>query len=149
MGSSHRKPPNRRPWIVLGVLLCVAVVAVIAVLTKGFGMFGDASSTERVAQDRCQTEVRDQLASPSTTTLSDLKAETSTLDPDSKDLFKLTLDGPLKGVDHSRITVWNVSGVAQEEKTAYGDAIHDRFDCRAYFVDGNLVDALVLFDRDH
>jgi hypothetical protein len=119
---------------------------VIAVTTKGFGF---ADSNERTAQDRCQSDVHNQLASPSTTKLSDLKTETTSLDPESRDLFKLTLDGPLKEVEHSRITVWNVSGVAEKEQSAFGEAIHDRFDCRAYFVDGKLADMLVVFDHDH
>jgi len=65
----------------------------------------------------------------------------------SKDLFAL-LDDPLKRVDHSRITVWNVSGVV-DAPNAFGAMIHDPFSCRAYFIDGNLAHTLVLFDHDH
>jgi hypothetical protein len=87
------------------------------------------------------------LAEPSTAKLSNVEVASTVLDPDSKDLFSL-LDDPLKGVDHSRITVLNVSGVV-DAPNASGSTMHDPFSCRAYFIDGNLAHTLVLFDHDH
>jgi len=127
----------------------VVVLAVSAVATRGFGLLNAPDrSPERTAQDRCQSDVLNQLASPSTAKLSNVKAETTVLDPDSKDLFSL-LDDALKGVDHARITVLNVSGVVDVPGDAFGAAMHDPFSCRAYFVDGDLVHTLVLFHHDH
>jgi hypothetical protein len=94
-----------------------------------------------------EPEVLNRLAEPSTAKLSNVEVASTVLDPDSKDLFSL-LDDPLKGVDHSRITVWNVSGVV-DAPNALGATMHDPFSCRAYFIDGNLAHTLVLFDHDH
>jgi hypothetical protein len=107
----------------------------------------DGAYFERTAQDRCEPEVLNRLAEPSTAKLSNVEVASTVLDPDSKDLFSL-LDDPLKGVDHSRITVWNVSGVV-DAPNAFGATMHDPFSCRAYFIDGNLAHTLVLFDHDH
>jgi hypothetical protein len=107
-----------------------------------------ADSKERSAQGRCESDVLNRLASPSTAKLSNVETARSVLDPDKTDLFPLELDEGLKGVDHSRITVWNVSGVV-DAQNAFGAVIHDRFSCRAYFVDGSLAETLVLFDHDH
>lgn len=106
------------------------------------------NTAEREAQERCATDVRGKLASPETARLSEVQSKLSDLDPDSRDLFALTTNEPLKGIDHARITVWNVSGTV-EAQTEVGSMIRDPFTCRAYFVDGNLVDTLVLFDREH
>jgi hypothetical protein len=146
-GSPQRRMRRKRLWLAAAVVLCGAVVAVVAVATRGFGLIdSEQDSNQAVAADRCQSEVMKRLAEPSAATLSGVKTETSVLDPDSRDLFSL-LDDPLKGVDQSRITVWNVSGVVEAPGAA--GTVHDRFDCRAYFVDGSVQHTLVLFDHDH
>lgn len=139
-----------RTWLIAAAAGCVTIVAVILVATGGFGLLtpADHISPDRTAHDRCESDVRKRLASPSTATLSNVKAEPTALDPDTKDLFSL-LDAPLRGVDHARITVWNVSGVVDITGDAFGGEIHDRFGCRAYFVDGTLEQTLVVFDHDH
>jgi hypothetical protein len=126
------------------------IVAVIAVATRGFGLANSADrpSKEDTAQDRCESDVLKRLAEPATVKLSNIEVASTDLDPDSKDLFSL-LDDPLKGVNHSRITVLNVTGVVDVNGDAFGEAIHDPFSCRAYFIDGNLSNTLVLFDHDH
>uniref|UniRef100_A0A5Q5CL61 Uncharacterized protein n=1 Tax=Mycobacterium sp. (strain JLS) TaxID=164757 RepID=A0A5Q5CL61_MYCSJ len=152
MGSSPLTPrkSRRRAWLIAVGAGCVVILAVIAVATRGFGIAEseDRPSKELTAQNRCESEVLKQLASPSTAKLSNVEVASTDLDPDSKDLFSL-LDDPLKGVDQSRITVLNVSGVVDVEGSAFGDPIHDPFSCRAYFIDGNLANTLVLFDHDH
>ncbi|MBX7455480.1 hypothetical protein GR927_46500 [Mycolicibacterium sp. 3033] len=105
-------------------------------------------TTEQVAEDRCATDVLDRLVSPSTARLSDVRTERSRLDSEGKDLFSLTLEKPLQGVDHTRITVLNVSGVVNAPSEV-GSTLQDHFDCRAYFVDGELVHALVLMAHEH
>ena len=151
MGSSPLTPRKykRRAWLITAAAVCVVILAVIAVATRGFGLANstDRPSNERTAQDRCEPEVLNRLAEPSTAKLSNVEVASTVLDPDSKDLFSL-LDDPLKGVDHSRITVWNVSGVV-DAPNASGATMHDPFSCRAYFIDGNLAHTLVLFDHDH
>jgi hypothetical protein len=141
LGSPAATPPkrHRRVWLMADATVCVVTLVVIAVIAIATGGFGLANSKERAAQDRCESEVRNRLASPSAAKLSDVKAVTSDLDPDSRDMFPLTLDAPLKGVDHSRIMVWNVSGVV-DVPNEIGGMIHDPFTCRAYFVDGTLAD---------
>lgn len=136
---------RRVPLWLLACALIVGVVAVIAVRTHGFGLVDPA---EREAQDRCETEVRGKLVTPATAQLTDVQSKLSDLEPDSRDLFPLTTDEPLKGVEHSRIAVWNVSGTV-DAQTESGSTIHDPFVCRAYFVDGNLADTLVVFEREH
>ena len=64
------------------------------------------------------------------------------------DLFSLFSGGRLNGVDHSRISVQSVEGVVVAPNEV-GGTLHDPFTCRAYFVDGDLVDTLVVFDHDH
>ncbi|MBY0289319.1 MAG: hypothetical protein K2X52_19585 [Mycobacteriaceae bacterium] len=152
MGSSPLTPRKswRRAWLMAVGAGCVVILAVIAVATRGFGIAesGDRPSKELTAQNRCESDVLKQLASPSMAKLSNVEVASTDLDPDSQDLFSL-LDDPLKGVDHSRITVLNVSGVVDVEGNAFGDTIHDTFSCRAYFIDGDLANTLVLFDHDH
>jgi hypothetical protein len=152
MGSSPLTPRKnrRRAWLIAAGAACVVILAVIAVATRGFGFANstDRPSKELAAQDRCESDVLKRVASPSTAKLSNVEAASTVLDPDSKDLFSL-LDDPLKGVDHSRITVLNVSGVVDINGDAFGATIHDPFSCRAYFIDGNLAHTLVLFDHDH
>lgn len=150
--SSSGPTPRRyttRAWLIAAVAGCVVILVVTAVATRGFGLADstDRTSNERTAQDRCEPEVLKRLAEPSTAKLSSVETASTVLDPESKDLFSL-LDEPLKGVDHSRITVWNVSGVV-DAPNAFGAMLHDPFSCRAYFIDGNLVHTLVLFDHDH
>jgi hypothetical protein len=151
MGGSPLTPRKykRRAWLIAATAGCVVILVVTVVATRGFGLANstDHTSNEHTAQDRCEPEILNRLASPSTAKLSNVEAANTVLDPDSKDLFAL-LDDPLKGVDHSRITVWNVSGVV-EAQNAFGAMIHDPFSCRAYFIDGNLAHTLVLFDHDH
>ena len=151
MGSSPLTPRKykRRAWLIAAAAVCIVILAVIVVATRGFGLANstDRTSNERMAQDRCEPEVLNRLAEPSTAKLSNVEVASTVLDSDSKDLFSL-LDDPLKGVDHSRITVWNVSGVVNAPN-ALGATMHDPFSCRAYFIDGNLAHTLVLFDHDH
>jgi hypothetical protein len=152
MGSSPKTPrKNRtRAWFIAAAAICAVTLVVTVVTTRGFGVANsiDRTSNERTAQDRCESDVLKRLASPSTAKLSNVEVASTALDPDSKDLFSL-LDDPLKGVDHSHITVLNVSGVVDVNGDAFGATIHDPFSCRAYFVDGNLANTLVLFDHDH
>jgi hypothetical protein len=152
MGSSPKAPRKyrTRAWLIAAAMGCIVILAVIAVVTRGFGLANstDRPSNERTAQGRCESDVRSRLASPSTAKLSNIEVASTVLDPDSKDLFSL-LDDPLKGVDHSRITVLNVSGFVDVNGDAFGATIHDPFSCRAYFIDGNLAHTLVLFDHDH
>lgn len=152
MGSSPPTPRKnrRRVWLIAAGAVCVVILAVIAVATRGFGLLDstDHPSKELTAKDRCESEVLKRLASPSTAKLSNVEVASAALDPDSKDLFSL-LDESLKGVDHSRIAVLNVSGFVDVAGDAFGATIHDPFSCRAYFVDGNLANTLVLFDHDH
>ena len=151
MGSSPLTPRTykKRAWLIAAAAVCVVILVVTVVATRGFGLANstDRPSNERTAQDRCEPEVLNRLAEPSTAKLSNVEVASTVLDPDSKDLFSL-LDDPLKGVDRSRITVWNVSG-AVDAPNALGATMHDLFSCRAYFIDGNLAHTLVLFDHDH
>jgi hypothetical protein len=152
MGSAPLAPRKnrRRAWLIAAGAGCVVILAVIAVVTRGFGLANstDRASKELTAQDRCESDVLKRVASPSTAKLSNVEVASTELDPDSKDLFSL-LDDPLTGVDHSRITVLNVSGVVNVNGDAFGATMHDPFSCRAYLIDGNLAHTLVLFDHDH
>jgi len=151
MADSPGIPRKRRKrvWLIAAAAGFLVILGVTALATRGFGLAKstDRHSNERAAQDRCESEVLNRLASPSTAKLSNVEAVSTALDPDSMDLFSL-LDDPLKGVDHSRITVSSVSG-AVDAQNAFGATIHDPFSCRAYFIDGNLVHTLLLFDHDH
>ena len=152
MGSSSlpARKNRRRGWLIAAGAGCVVILAVIAVATRGFGLTAstDRTSKEVTGQQRCESDVLNRLASPSAAKLSSVEVASTVLDPDSKDLFSL-LDDPLKGVDHSRVTVLNVSGFVDVSGNAFGATIHDPFSCRAYFIDGNLAHTLVLFDHDH
>lgn len=143
--------PRRRRvrlWILAASAAGLATLGVIAMIITKTHFFGLVNTAERAAQQRCETDVRSRLASPSTASLSDVQSTVSDLQPDSRDLFPLTINKPLKGVDHSRITVWNVTGTV-DAQTEGGTTIHDPFTCRAYFVDDTLADTLVLFDHQH
>ena len=127
--------------------MCGAILAGIAMTTRGFGLTNSTAvdTGERVARERCERDVLARLVSSSTATLSDVTLTSSQLDPQVMDLFALT-DGPLNGVDHSRITVRNVEDVV-EAPSEVGGTLHEPFTCRAYFVDDDLADTLVVFDR--
>lgn len=147
-GHDGRPGKNARRWWWIAAVGCALIVGVIAVTTTVFGLGGsddrDESERER-AQKRCETETLNRLISPSTAQLTKVQTELSQLDADSRDLFSL-LDEPLKGVDHSRIRVWNVSGVV-DAKNDFGGTIKTPFTCRAYFVDSGLAHTLVLLDN--
>ncbi|STZ41498.1 hypothetical protein [Mycolicibacterium gilvum] len=130
--------------------ICGATLVVIAISTRGFGLINStvANASARAAQERCERDVVARLASPSTARLSDITVTSTQLDPEVKDLFSSLEGGPLYGVDHSRITVRNVEGIV-EAPSEVGGTLHDPFVCRAYFIDGNLADTLVVFDHDH
>lgn len=144
---------SRRLLLLTTAGISAATIALIAVATHGFGLVESkgpadiAESQRRTAQGRCESAVFERLAAPSEADLSNVVTARSVLEPDSRDLFPL-LDDPLKGVDRSRVTVWNVSGIA-DAQNAFGSTIHDRFTCRAYFIDADLATTLVVFDHDH
>lgn len=146
---SPRRRWHRGLWLLVAGTACAVILVVVAISTRGFGLVDETKPPTKasVAQQRCEPEVIKRLASPSTAKLSDIETASTALDPDSTDLFSL-LEDPLKGVDHSRITVWNVSGVV-EVQTELGGAIEDPFNCRAYFIDDDLAHTLVLFDHGH
>ncbi|MGZ8809007.1 MAG: hypothetical protein ACXWZ0_18880 [Mycobacterium sp.] len=128
----------------------ISAAIVIAVVTGIFAVRDSeesAPSEGDAAQQRCEVDVVNRLASPSTAQISEIEAKSDVLDADSRDLFSL-LEPPLKGVDHSRIKVWNVAGVVNSQND-FGDTMQTPFTCRAYFLDGNLAHALVLLDHDH
>jgi hypothetical protein len=105
-------------------------------------------SAEQSAQERCRADVLKRLVAPASAHLTDVRTAPSPLDTEGRDLFSLTLEEPLKGVDISRITVLDVTGVVNS-LNEFGSTIQDPFDCRAYFVDGSLVQTLVVFDHAH
>ncbi|MGD9621626.1 MAG: hypothetical protein AB7G47_14860 [Mycolicibacterium sp.] len=143
------RPTGRGRLPVLAALAVAgAVIAALAVGAGGLRLWNSAPSAESSAQERCQSEVMNRLASPATANLSDVHTETSSLDLDARDLFAVTTSEPLKDIDAARITVLNVSGVVNAQNE-FGSTIQDRFDCRAYFVDGSLAHTLVLFDHAH
>ena len=80
--------------------------------------------------------------------ISDLNTQTSSLDADGRDFSSMNAAEPLRGIDASRITVLNVSGVVNAP-SEIGTTIADHFDCRAYFVDGAITHTLVVFDHAH
>ena len=158
MGSHHGDgPKSRRPLFVTAALVVAgAVLAAIAVAT-GLLQIGKSSQStpsaeqsaqQRSAQQRCQSDVLKRLVSPSNATLSEVRTETSNLDVDGRDFSSLNSSEPLRGIDISRITVQNVSGVVNAPSEV-GSTIQDHFDCRAYFVDGALAHTLVVFDHGH
>lgn len=128
-------------------LLLIAFVAlgIGMVIGNAVVMRGDAN--ERAAQDRCQQDVLNRLAAPSTAKLSEVKVASAQLDPQTTDLSPLSRDS-LKGADQSRITVRSVTGVVQAPN-AFGETLNDPFTCRAYFVDDKLADTLVVFEHAH
>ena len=140
---------GRRRLLVMGVLMvCGAAAVAVAVDTGTLRLPGSATSAQRSAQKRCESDVTSRLAAPNKARLADVRTENSTLDLDGRDLFPITLEEPLKGVDATRITVLNVSGVVNAQ-TEVGSTIQDHFNCRAYFVDGSLEHTLVVFEESH
>ena len=139
-----------RALLLAAAATCVAILAVIAITTRGFGLIEATSvdTRERAAQQRCERDVVARLVAPSTAKLSNVTVTSAQLDPEVMDLFSLTSGGPLNGVDHSRISVRSVEGVV-EAPNEVGGMLHDPFTCRAYFVDGDLADTLVAFEHDH
>jgi hypothetical protein len=140
---------TKRQLLVVATACLFGALAAIAWKTHGFGLVGPAPhQAHDVARERCEADVRKQLAAPESAALSAVRSVAGALEADGQDMFPLMTDEPLKGIDHSRITVWNVSGIV-DAKAEAGGTIHDPFTCRAYFVDGNLADTLVLFDHAH
>ena len=153
MGNHHGdRPASRRPLLVTAALIAVgAALVAIAVATGALrlGRVADSAlSAEQLAQQRCQSDVLKRLVSPDKATISDVHTETSTLDVEGRDFSSLNASEPLKGIDASRISVLNVSGVANAPSEV-ATTIQDHFDCRAYFVDGALAHTLVVFDHGH
>ena len=153
MGNHHGDRPARRsPLLLTATLIAVGAALVAIAFATGAlrpGKSADsAPSAEQLAQQRCQSDVLERLVSPEEATLSDVRTETSTLDVDGRDFSSLTASEPLKAIDASRISVLNVSGMANAPSEV-GTTIQDHFDCRAYFVDGALAHTLVVFDHAH
>lgn len=146
MGARKRT----RALLFAAAAMCGAILAVIAITTRGFGLIEATSvdTRESAAQQRCERDVEGRLVAPSTAKLSDVTVTSAQLDPEVMDLFSLSSGGPLNDVDHSRISVRSVEGVV-EAPNEVGGTLHDPFTCRAYFVDGDLADTLVVFDHDH
>lgn len=146
MDRHDNRPTGRRLLLIAAVFVIGAVLAAVAVtLVRGRP---SAPSAEQSAQQRCETDVKKRLFAPENATISDLKTEAGTLDPEALDFSSLTASEPLKDVDRSRISVLNVSGVVNAPSEV-GSMIRDHFDCRAYFVDGSLAHTLVVFDHGH
>jgi hypothetical protein len=150
MNHHRQDPPPRRNarlwWIVAGISTAFLIAVAIAISRVGDSDESVGSEAD-AAQQRCETDVVNRLASPSTAQISKIEAMSDVLDADSRDLFSL-LEQPLKGADHSRIKVWNVAGIVNSQND-FGDTMQSPFTCRAYFLDGNLVHTLVLLDHHH
>jgi hypothetical protein len=149
--SGDRNSHRRRLFVTAALIAAGVIIVAVAMSTDllRLGKHGEAAaSAEQLAADRCQSEVLKRLVSPSTAHLSAIRTEKASLDVDGRDQFPLTLEEPLKGVDQSRITILNVSGVVNAP-TEVGTTLEDHFDCRAYFVDGSLAHTLVLFEHEH
>jgi hypothetical protein len=146
------QPAGRRRLLLTGALVTLGAVAVAVALSVGAlrlpGSQPSGPSAESSAQQRCESDVTKRLAAPDKAHLSQVRTEDSSLDLEGRDLFPVTLEEPLKGVDTSRITVLNVSGVVNAQ-TEVESTIQDHFTCRAYFVDGALAHTLVVFDEKH
>ena len=142
---------DRRAVLVIATLIAAGAALAVAVATGVLraGSSGhSAPSGEKSAQQRCESDVRKRLMSPDTATLTDLQTEKVALDLAARDFSSVTASDQLKGIDPAHITVLNVSGVVNAPSQV-GSVLHDRFDCRAYFVDGSLAHTLVVFDHDH
>ena len=150
MNHHRQDPPPRRNarlwWIVAGISTAFLIAVAIAISRVG-DSDESVGSVADAAQQRCETDVVNRLASPSTAQISKIEAMSDVLDADSRDLFSL-LEQPLKGADHSRIKVWNVAGIVNSQND-FGDTMQSPFTYRAYFLDGNLAHTLVLLDHNH
>ena len=150
MNHHRQKPRPRRRTHLWWLAAAIAAAIVIAVATGILAVQGSeesAISEGDAAQQRCEVDVVDRLASPSTAQISEINAISDVLDADSRDLFSL-LEPPLKGIDRSRIRVWNVAGVVHS-KNDFGTTMRTPFTCRVYFLDSDLVHTLVLLDHHH
>lgn len=142
---------RRRLLMMAALMACGAAIVAIAVATGvlKLGKPGNSVPTaQEAAAQRCQTDVMKRLAAPDKAQLADVRTENGALDLEGRDLFPVTLEEPLKGVDIARISVVNVSGVVNAQ-TELGSTIQDHFNCRAYFIDGTLAHSLVIFDEKH
>ena len=152
MGNHHGDGHASRPALVIAVSIAVGAALVAIAAATGVLRLGKSSDpappAEQLAQQRCESEVLKRLVSPDNATIADVHTETSTLDVDGRDFSSLNASEPLKGIAASRISVLNVSGVANAPSEV-GTTIQDHFDCRAYFVDGAPSHTLVVFDHAH
>lgn len=141
-----------RVLLLAAAVMCGALLAAVAItVTPQDSGTTDATSVdtpEHAAQQRCERDVVARMVTPSTAKLSDVTVTAAQLDPEVMDLFAVLSGGSLNGIDHSRISVRSVGGVV-EVPSEVGGTLRDPFTCRAYFVDGDLVDTLVVFDHDH
>ena len=149
--NHHRQEPRPRRrahlwWVAAGISAAVVIAVVTGILAVR-GSEESAISEGDAAQQRCEVDVVDRLASPSTAQISEINASSDVLDADSRDLFSL-LEPPLKGINQSRIRVWNVAGVVHS-KNDFGNTMRTPFTCRVYFLDNDLVHTLVLLDHHH
>lgn len=129
-------------------LLVIAVVALsIGILIGITFSTRESGPNDRAVAERCEKDVLARLAAPSTAKLTEVTVANSELDPETTDLSALSRD-TLKAADRASISVRTASGVVQAPN-AFGETLNDPFTCRAYFVDGNLVDTLVVFSHDH
>jgi hypothetical protein len=84
MGGSPLTPRKgkRRAWLIAAAAGCVVILVVTVVATRGFGLADstDRTSDEHTAQARCEPEVLNRLASPSTAELSNVEAASTVLD---------------------------------------------------------------------
>lgn len=129
-----------------------AILAGVAVATRGFGLLDSPGASphdgqDTAAQQRCESDVVARMVSPESATVSDVAVASARLDPEITDLATLSA-GPVAGVEHSRITVRAVTGVVTTPNEV-GGTLNDPFTCRAYFIDGRLADTLVLLGHDH
>lgn len=147
--AEHKR--RRRLWFVAALLASGGLSALIAVSTGVLNLNSSrpsGASVEQMSQQRCEAEVLKRVLIPDKATISDVHTQSTTLDINGQDFTSVTLSEPLKGVDPSRITVLNVSGVANAPSEV-GSVIHDRFSCRVYIADGAVAHTLVVFDHDH
>jgi hypothetical protein len=151
-GHDNDPPRPRRRLLLMAIPIVAGAVAVAVAISTGalrpWTSRDSRPSAEQSAQERCQADVLKRLIAPSSAHLADVRTVPSSLDTEGRDLFSLTLEEPLKGVDVSRITVLDVTGVVNS-RSEFGSTIQDHFDCRAYFVDGSPAHTLVLFDHGH
>ena len=125
-----------------------AAAAALATATLRPGPSPDTDPAAQLAQQRCTSEVLTRLVNAGNATISDLRTQTAALDAEGRDFSSLSASEPLTGIDTGRITVLNVSGTVNAPSEV-GTTLRDRFDCRAYFVDGALTHTLVVFDHGH